>query len=241
VPITGAQVQLLGWPAALQAGPLATAPSLADAPALQLGLNHPSQIQTAVSETISLTLTTSAGVVLATVGTPGQTTLVVSPVPLGTPGAPLPQARGTNYAAFAVARIPATTGVQVVLSSPSNEEQALERESITWYWSVTSATAGTRHMRLNLELRYKPRLPGAPSVADEPLWSPEIVIEAREKDVISVGPLQLPTANLGQTIVQIGLTSQLPLLIAWLRARIWTRPPNPPPPPRRRRGSRSAS
>jgi hypothetical protein len=210
---------------------------LSDASSVRFGLNYPSRMQAGLSETIAVTLTRNAqGTVQATLGTPGIVNLVVSPVPVGTPGAPLQQARGANYSAFAVARIPATSGVQVQLSSPSNEEQSLDNETITWYWSVVSQTPGTRKMRLDFELRFKPKASGAPSVPDQPMWSPEIEIDVRDQNVLAVGPLSIPTNNLGQTIVQAGLGSQIPLIIAWVRGKLQRKPAEPPVPPKRKRG-----
>ena len=133
--------------------------------------------------------------------------------------------------AFAVARLPATSGLTVTLSSPSSEEQPLDRDSITWYWSVVSQASGPRHLRLDLELRYKGRTADVPAVPDEPVWTPEIMLDVREKDAIVMGPLSIPTGNIGQTIISAGLSSQIPLLIAWVRTRVG---PHPAPPPRRR-------
>lgn len=210
---------------------------LSDAPSVRFGLNYPSRMQAGLSETISVTLTRNAqGTLQPTVATPGIVSLVVSPVPVGTPGVPLQQARGANYSAFAVARIPATSGVQVQLSSPSNEEQSLDNETITWYWSVVSPTPGLRKMRLDFELRFKPKTSGATSVPDQPMWSPEIEIDVRDQNVLAVGPLSIPTNNLGQTIVQAGLGSQIPLIIAWVRGKLQGKPAEPPLPPKPKRG-----
>jgi hypothetical protein len=213
----------------------ATPAPLSDAASVRLGLNYPDKMQVGQSETIAVSVTRGLqGSVALTIGPAGGgTSVVVSPIPLGTPGASLQQAHGADYAAFVVARIPPTSGVQVSLSSPSNEEQSLDRDTITWYWSVASQTAGTRKMRLDLEIRFKPRTATAVPVADTPIWSPEITIEVRDKDVIALGPLQLPTNTIGQTIVQVGLSSQIPLVITWVRNKLTGGAP--PPPVRRRR------
>jgi hypothetical protein len=213
----------------------ATPVPLSAAPTVQFGLTYQSQMQAAVSDTISLTVSRSTLGGVATMTTPGTTNLVVTPVPVGTPGAPLQQARGTNYSVFAVARIPATAGVQIQLSSPLNEEQSLDRDSVTWYWSVVSQTTGTRRLRLDFELRFKPKTSDAPPLPDEPMWSPEITLDVRDQNVLAVGPLTIPTNNLGQTIVQAGLSSQIPLIIGWVRGKLMGKPTTPPPTKRKKR------
>ena len=61
-------------------------------------------------------------------------------------------------------------------------------------------------------------------------------MEARDKDVLAVGPVQVPMASVGQAIISAGISTQLPLLLAWLRKRVRPEPdPSPPRPARARK------
>jgi len=205
---------------------------------LQLNLAYPRQIVVDTSDMITLTIVRSPdGSVDTITQTPNIVNLAATPLPLGTPGVPILEARGRNYDVFAAAAV-SSSDLQID-SSPLSEEQPLDQRTSSWSWSVKPKLAGSnRHAHLVVELRYRPRPDSQGSAYARSVWVQEMSIDVREKDVLGFGPVQIPTASLGTALVQAGISSQVPLLIAWAKRKLTRgseRPPTERPPTRKKK------
>ena len=205
---------------------------------LQLNLAYPRQIVVDTSDIITLTIVRSPdGSVDTITQTPNIVNLAATPLPLGTPGVPILEARGRNYDVFAAAAV-SSSDLQID-SSPLSEEQPLDQRTSSWSWSVKPKLAGSnRHAHLVVELRYRPRPDSQGSAYARSVWVQEMSIDVREKDVLGFGPVQIPTASLGTALVQAGISSQVPLLIAWAKRKLTRgseRPPTERPPTRKKK------
>ncbi|HEX8968821.1 MAG TPA: hypothetical protein VF937_13125 [Chloroflexota bacterium] len=188
---------------------------------LAFDLAYPSQMAVGTSDVITLNIVRSAdGGVVATTQTPNLVDLAATPVPFGTPGASILEARGENYDVFAAAAV-SSSDLDIVRTSPLSDEQQLDQQTSRWSWSVNPRTAGAnRRAQLVIELRYRPRSGSQGIPYARTVWEPPMVIDVREKDALVMGPLQIPTASVGTTLVQAGISSQVPLLIAWIRGKL---------------------
>jgi hypothetical protein len=158
--------------------------------------------------------------------TPDLVSQSATPRPIGTPDADL---QGTVL--YVDAEIDAgSTDFEPTRTSPGVTEQRADDNIQPWTWSLAPRSAGTRQATLNVTLVY--RSPDNNSVTlQRPAWSQDMSIEVQQKGglVIPLLGLEIPVGSVGPTLIQAGISSQVPLAIAWLRARLKRQPATPAP------------
>ncbi len=114
--------------------------------------------------------------------------------------------------------------------------QAGSGTSLTFGLNYTSKAAMDRpasvtliisQATLNVQLIYRLRDDPSRNPVQGTVWSYPMSIDVREKDALVFGGVQIPTGSIGPTLIQAGISSQVPLLIAWLRTRFKHEPARP--------------
>jgi hypothetical protein len=149
---------------------------------------------------------------------PGNTVVVATAIPVGTPGASLARAQGPGYAARARATLDA---IEFSKQPDTQEFKAVSDRRLEWQWSVSSKSQGTQLVLLGLDVEWV-RTAESGEVIRETVWSAAMEIEIT-RPFISLGQLQVATFVTG--FVSSGLT--IPFLYGLLKEHR-SRKPGPP-------------
>jgi hypothetical protein len=208
------------WLGGVQTGDQTPVP-LSQLPSVRIGLTYPAQLEVGETKTITLRVTRPETDGVGTAPpTVGVVSLVGSPTPIGTPGVPLRLARGPNYAASLIPSFRTASDMRIEQNTPSEAEQSLDRDELQWEWYAVGHTVGIHRIRFTLEVGFRPNTTDVPPVSKERIWDPEINIEVRRKDALTAGPVEIPVGTLALAAVQVGVTSQVPLVIGWFRGKL---------------------
>ncbi len=194
---------------------------------LTFGLNYTSKAAMDRPASVTLIISRSQdGQVVLTL-TPNVANVAATPRPLGTPGVSVLDAGGPARDLFATADI-AATDFESRLMSPGVGEQRVDEHTQPWTWSLSPKLPGdNRQATLNVQLIYRLRDDPSRNPVQGTVWSYPMSIDVREKDALVFGGVQIPTGSIGPTLIQAGISSQVPLLIAWLRTRFKHEPARP--------------
>lgn len=176
------------------------------APTAVIAAEYPARMNTNTSDTIIVILKLAGGPTPTVTG-PGRTTVAAPQQPVGTPGAALPQAFGSNYEAVAVAKLGGTN----FDATSVDEEQSLDQSEVTWTWNISPKKAGSQKVNIVVTGEWRPRDGG--EIIKHKIWQRALTIDVQEpwltRGQINLSSLLFP---------MIGSGLSLPWLITQLRA-----------------------
>jgi hypothetical protein len=169
----------------------------------------PAVMQQDRSDTVQLTLRFSGGQPApGTAQVPGHTASIATPVPIGTPGVPLPKWLGTDYDLVVAARLDAPG----FLVEPSGEQayRVFPEHDVTWVWAVLPQGYGNQVLSLNAVARWEPRAGTPGQTVQYPIY------QQRLPTYVAVPPVAFPDPINAATI----LASLIGAALGWLGARV---------------------
>ena len=134
---------------------------------------------------------------------PGHTVIADTPIPIGTPGAPIQRAFGVEYEAFAHAKLAASN---FDFQSASLEYQALEQSTVQWEWNISPKEVGDQLVNLSVEVQWRPT-GGQAEPIERSIWHSQL-------DILVKQPL-IPTDTLNTMSVGSGFAGLI-LIVLWL-------------------------
>ena len=164
------------------------------------------EIDRSDSMRISLVRTTDQ-VFVPTIEIAGHTVIAASPIPVGTPEAPIERAFGPEYEALAIANL---AGAAFDVSPLTTEYQSLEQLRITWEWNIIPRKPGPQIVNVSIEVQWKPIRSEGQTIRRQ-IWRSRLDILV-EKPLIATGQLSLFTLISG--LIGSGLS------VPWLYERI---------------------
>jgi outer membrane biosynthesis protein TonB len=167
----------------------------------------PMQMEVNRSDSVRIMLIRiSEEVYVPTVEVAGNTVEAATPIPLGTPGAPIEEAFGRSYHAFATASLIGTT-FDIERASPGR--RSLEQDRIVWEWNLMPTTKGPQTLNANIIIEWEPDDGG--STIERQIWRARLDTTVRK-------PL-LPTRNVG-LLTTIGGVLGSGFTIPWIFDRL---------------------
>jgi hypothetical protein len=126
----------------------------------------------------------SEGVYVPTVEVGGNVVEAATPIPVGTPGAPIEEAFGSSYYAYATASLVGTT---FDIKRASLERRSLAQDRIVWEWNLTPTAKGPQALNANIVIEWEPDDGGA--TIERQIWQARLDTEVKKRF--------LPTQNVG--------------------------------------------
>jgi hypothetical protein len=117
---------------------------------------------------------TESGEYYAALERDGNRILSTTPIPAGTPEAPLDEAFGLDYEGFARADLVGTT---FDIKAVGSREQSLAQQKITWKWNVVSDKPGRQVLDAIIEVEWRPKKGGEPIVRQAWQQSLDVLVE----------------------------------------------------------------
>jgi len=189
--------------------------SIADAPlsALVIEKDWPVEMDLNTSDTIAIILTLNTQGTILPIAPAGNHRLAQeTPVPVGTPGAPLSEAFGLGYQAFATANLVATT-FEITRLGP--QEQWLDQAAIEWSWNISPKSLGMQIVDADVEIQWKPLQANSPlPVILTQIWQTRMEINVTDP-LLNVG---LSVSS--QIIGFIGAFGGIGLTVPWIWERV---------------------
>lgn len=118
----------------------------------------------------------SEGVYVPTAEVAGNTIEAATPIPVGTPGAPIEEAFGVSYHAYATASLVGTT---FDIERASLERRSLTQDRIVWEWNLTPTTKGTQALNANIVIEWEPDDGGA--TIERQIWQARLETEVKKR------------------------------------------------------------
>jgi hypothetical protein len=143
------------------------------------------EIDRSDSVRISLVRTTEQ-VFVPTVEIVGHTVIVASPMPVGTPAAPIAMAFGPEYEALANATL---KGAAFECEPLQTEDQSIDQPRITWEWNIIPKKPGQQIVNANIEIKWKP-IGSKESTIQRTVWRYRLDILV-QKPLIATGQLNV--------------------------------------------------
>ena len=177
-------------------------------PKVMVEAEWPSRMEIDRSDYVRVSLVrTAEGGFTPTVEVAGHTAVVATPIPVGTPGAPLATAFGPACKASAVARL---EGAAFEISLLEPEVQSLDQDRITWDWNILPVKPGSQTVNACVIVRWQPS-EGEWDAIERMVWRAPLAIEV-EEPWIKTG--QLSVLSLASSLLGSVLTAP------WLYQRI---------------------
>ena len=177
-------------------------------PKVMVEAEWPSRMEIDRSDYVRVSLVrTAEGEFAPTVEVAGHTAVIATPIPVGTPGAPLPTAFGPAYKASAVAKL---EGAAFEISLLELEHQSLDQDRITWDWNILPLKPVSQIINACVIVRWQPS-EGEWDAIERTVWRTPLVIEV-EEPWIKTG--QLSVFSLASSLLGSVLTAP------WLYQRI---------------------
>ncbi len=177
----------------------------------------PTRMEVNQSDSIRVTLRKTGPTYRAAPEVGGNQVVMATPLPVGTPGAPLERAFGAGYDATAQAKLAA---IAFDMRALEDEEQGLEPSAVTWEWNVIPRNAGEQVVNVSVEVHWKPK--GGGAVVQRQVWRTRLDTEVAQP-LVATGQISLLSIVAG--FAGSGLS------VPWLYERYKERRPRPAPSP----------
>ncbi len=153
----------------------------------------PLKMEVGRSDSIRIALIrTVSGDYVGTVEVEGHAGSVATAIPVGTPGAPIAEAFGTGYRAYAEANL---VGTAFELQPVSSARQSLDQQTLVWEWNIVSDRPGEQSLNAVIEVTWEPDDSGEASIVRQ-LWRSRYEVQV-VKPWITTGQISLASALLG--------------------------------------------
>jgi hypothetical protein len=150
---------------------------------------------------------TTEQIFMPTIEIAGHTVIADTPIPFGTPGAPIEKPPGSEYKASAIANL---AGTAFKISPCTNEYQSLEQSQITWEWNIMPEKPYSQTINASIQVQWEP-IGGNGKTIQRQIWRRRLDIFV-EKPLITAD--QLSVTSLFSGFVGSALS------IPWLYGRI---------------------
>lgn len=149
----------------------------------------PARMEVNRSDTIRITMVrTAEDTYTATVEVEEHAAVVETPIPVGTPGAPVGEAFGPQYRAFATASLTGTTFD--ISPATAIQRQPLDRDRITWEWNITTDKPGSQVLNAEIIVDWEPIGEEGETIEPQQVWSTRLEIPVN-KPFIATGQLSI--------------------------------------------------
>jgi hypothetical protein len=133
----------------------------------------PTRMEMGRSDSIRVSLIRAEGhTFIPTVEKIGHIAIAATPIPAGTPEAPLEKAFGQEYEACATANL---VGAAFEIRAVATECRSVDQPKVTWEWNIIPRESGTQVVNVSLDVQWKP-IKGDRPIKEYQLWRSRIDI-----------------------------------------------------------------